>query len=90
MPSRLMAITWTVPAAASGRCPSSEILATLRQAKQDGGGYTRHLFGYAAANLDAATWIGTDTEEGRERLATALDYLLRAIDQAEMRSLSEQ
>ncbi|MFD7206279.1 hypothetical protein [Streptomyces sp. NPDC059893] len=58
------------------------LLDALRQAERNSAGYTRHLYGYAAANLDAASWIGTDTEEGRVRLAAALDYLLRATDEA--------
>ncbi|GGZ22271.1 hypothetical protein GCM10010300_77510 [Streptomyces olivaceoviridis] len=59
--------------------PSAPALLTiLRHAEQHSGGYQRHLIGYAAANLDAATWIGQESEEGRLRLATALDYLARA------------
>ncbi|MEU5197740.1 hypothetical protein [Streptomyces scabiei] len=54
------------------------LLTVLRDAEQHGSGYERHLIGHAAANLDAATWIGQDLEEGRLRLATALDYLTRA------------
>ncbi|MFE5713430.1 hypothetical protein ACFQ7J_21770 [Streptomyces sp. NPDC056501] len=42
-------------------------------------GYQRLLLGYAAANLDAAMWIDTHSEEGRLRLATALDYLYKAV-----------
>ncbi|MFI9176090.1 hypothetical protein [Streptomyces lincolnensis] len=56
------------------------LLAVLRDAEQHSSGYQRHLIGYAAANLDAATWVGQDSEEGRLRLATALDYLARAAD----------
>jgi hypothetical protein len=56
------------------------LLTVLRDAEQHSSGYQRHLIGYAAANLDAATWIGQDSEEGRLRLATALDYLTRAAD----------
>jgi hypothetical protein len=52
----------------------------LRHAEQHSSGYQRHLIGYAAANFDTATWIGQDSEEGRLRLATALDYLARATD----------
>ncbi|MDF2272671.1 hypothetical protein P2Q00_45865 [Streptomyces coacervatus] len=54
-------------------------LTILRHAEQNSGGYERHLIGYAAANLDAATWVGQESEEGRLRLAAALDYLTRAV-----------
>ncbi|MEU2718054.1 hypothetical protein [Streptomyces sp. NPDC007205] len=55
------------------------LLTILRHTEQHSSGYLRHLIGYAAANLDAATWIGQESEEGRIRLATALDYLVRVV-----------
>jgi hypothetical protein len=54
------------------------LLATLSQAELLSLGHQQHLLGYAAANLDAALWIGIGEEEGRLRVATALDYLNRA------------
>jgi hypothetical protein len=54
------------------------VVAVLRRAEQATSGYQRHLIGYAAANLDVATWVGQESEEGRLRLTTALDYLVGA------------
>jgi hypothetical protein len=59
------------------------LLKILRDVERQSNGYQRHLIGYAAANLDAATWVGQETEEGRLRLATALDYLARAAELGE-------
>ncbi|MDQ0904627.1 hypothetical protein QFZ22_000612 [Streptomyces canus] len=60
------------------RPTAAALVTVLRHAEQFTSGYQRHLIGYAAANLDAATWVGQESEEGRLRLATALDYLVRA------------
>jgi hypothetical protein len=71
------------------RPTADALLTVLRDAEQHTSGYQRHLIGYAAANLDAATWIGQDSEEGRIRLATALDYLARATDTSLLETRSQ-
>ncbi|GHE11039.1 hypothetical protein GCM10010339_69250 [Streptomyces alanosinicus] len=62
------------------RTTAPSLLAVLRHAESLRSGYQQLLIGYAAANLDAAMWIDTHSDEGRLRLATALDYLHRAVD----------
>ncbi|MFD9631946.1 hypothetical protein [Streptomyces violascens] len=54
------------------------LLTSLRQAEAASDGYQRLLWGYAAADLDAAAWVGIDGEEGRARLAASLEYATRA------------
>ncbi|MEU2950908.1 hypothetical protein ACIOUE_07175 [Streptomyces xanthochromogenes] len=59
-------------------CPLSQVVAALRGVEAASGGPYRDLIGHAAANLDGAAWVGYRSEEGRLRMAVALDYLSRA------------